>query len=309
MIEKMKVVQVVTTASQKTALLDGLRELGVVHFAEKRSADKRCLERFSALSSTAMALGDYADGTPETALLPDGEFEELFRQTVSALERKKELEAARSAAVTEADKLREWGDFDPAGLAELKEQGLDLHFYRVDKKTLAAIADDEAVRFIRLSPVGKQDTLAVLGTLPERYPGNEFQIPQRSLSALEREASDCEAGLQDCETRLKAAARHIPSFQAQMLKAQNDAEYSAVSNTSDSAEGLVWLSGYIPEADVEAFKAAAAQNGWAWAMDDPDDDDEKIPTKVRYNKVTRLMIPIFDILGTVPGYHEYDTSF
>ena len=44
-------------------------------------------------------------------------------------------------------------------------------------------------------------------------------------------------------------------------------------------------------------------------MDDPADDDELVPTKVRYNKVTRLMVPIFDILGVVPGYREYDISF
>ena len=44
-------------------------------------------------------------------------------------------------------------------------------------------------------------------------------------------------------------------------------------------------------------------------MEDPDAEDDKVPTKVKYNKVTRLMIPVFDILGTVPGYREYDISF
>ena len=40
MIEKMKVVHVVTTASEKTVLLDRLQKLGVVHFSEKASADQ-----------------------------------------------------------------------------------------------------------------------------------------------------------------------------------------------------------------------------------------------------------------------------
>ena len=44
-------------------------------------------------------------------------------------------------------------------------------------------------------------------------------------------------------------------------------------------------------------------------MEDPAADDDKVPTKVKYNKVTRLMIPVFDILGVVPGYREYDISF
>ena len=44
MIEKMKVVHIVAAASEKTALLDRLRALGIVHFGEKASADQRHLE-------------------------------------------------------------------------------------------------------------------------------------------------------------------------------------------------------------------------------------------------------------------------
>ena len=47
MIEKMKVVHIVAAASEKTALLDRLRALGIVHFGEKASADQRHLERFA----------------------------------------------------------------------------------------------------------------------------------------------------------------------------------------------------------------------------------------------------------------------
>ena len=47
MIEKMKVVHIVAAASEKTALLDRLRALGIVHFGEKASADQRHLEPVS----------------------------------------------------------------------------------------------------------------------------------------------------------------------------------------------------------------------------------------------------------------------
>ena len=50
MIEKMKVVHIVSTAPEKDALLERLRELGVVHFSEKADADRQYLERFAALS-------------------------------------------------------------------------------------------------------------------------------------------------------------------------------------------------------------------------------------------------------------------
>ena len=165
------------------------------------------------------------------------------------------------------------------------------------------------MRVIRLAPVGKMPTLASIGPLPAPYPVTEFPIPEKGLEELNREWEDCARGIRACEAALHDAARHLPSIHDQMLKTQNAAEYSAVSNTSQSQDGLVWLTGYIPAAEVEGFKKAAAQAHCAWAMEDPAADDDKVPTKVKYNKVTRLMIPVFDILGVVPGYREYDISF
>ena len=154
---------------------------------------------------------------------------------------------------------------------------------------------------------GAAVTLMVFLTANLRFAAR-LRKSRRSLT-VEQEQRDCAQALADCETFLTQAAAHLPSIHDQMLKTQNAAEYSAVSNTSQSQDGLVWLSGYLPAADADGFKKAAAEAHWAWAMEDPAADDDKVPTKVKYNKVTRLMIPVFDILGTVPGYREYDISF
>ena len=309
MIEKMKVVHIVSAASEKTALLDKLRELGIVHFAEKAGADQRHLERFAQLSRMAMTLQEYPKTPQETTVLSDNEFEAFYQQLSDCMSRKKALLEQQTAAHAAAEKLAEWGRFAPAELRALKEQGWDIHIYRTDKKTMAALEADPDVRFVRLAPVGKMPTLASFAPLPAGYAATEFPIPDKGLDELEQEQRDCAQGLADCETFLTQAAAHLPSIHDQMLKTQNAAEYSAVSNTSQRQDGLVWLSGYLPAADADGFKKAAAEAHWAWAMEDPANDDDKVPTKVKYNKVTKLMIPVFDILGTVPGYREYDISF
>ena len=43
-------------------------------------------------------------------------------------------------------------------------------------------------------------------------------------------------------------------------------------------------------------------------MEDVSEEDEHIPTKVKYNKVSGLIKPVFDILGILPGYREQDIS-
>lgn len=309
MIEKMKVVSIVARASQKEALLDGLRKLGLVHIREKQGADPACLARLSDLTATELALREYAPETPAADVLADEDFDALYAKVRAVLDGRQALTTQRAALVTQAENLRKWGSFDPADFTWLRQHGVDLHIYRLDKKSLAALAADGSAPFIRLTPVEKLETVALWGPLPEGIAADEFSVPDKGLAQVEREIAALDQKTADGEALLKQAAAYQATFQAQILKAQNAMEYSSVQNTAASEGGLVWLTGYIPAESVEAFKAAASEHRWAWAMDDPTDDDELVPTKVRYNKVTRLMIPIFDILGVVPGYHEYDISF
>lgn len=133
--------------------------------------------------------------------------------------------------------------------------GLEIHIYRTDKKTLAALTADPDISFVRLASVGKMPTLATFAPLPDSYSATEFPLPEKGLAELELEQEYCDRGLAECEEFLTQAARHLPSIRDQMLKTQNAAEYSAVSNSSQTQDGLLWLRGYLPAAQVEEFKA------------------------------------------------------
>ena len=311
MIERMKLAYIVTTAERKEKMLDAVRELGVLHLAEKKNASPAALTRFQELSAAEMMLGDYADGekAAKEPSMSEAEFDALHAKVLQAAERKKALEATRTEALVAADKIRAWGDFDPQAVRELQQQGLDFHFYRMGAKELAALAEDKDVRFIRLASVEKMETVAVLGKLAQNFPANEFELPAEGIGALEQKAAACEKEIADCTAVLKDAAKHRGAYAEAMLRAQNEAEYSAACNSAENEAELVWLSGYLPEAAVPAFTEAAKKNSWAFALSDPAEDDELVPTKVKYTKLTGLMQPVFDILGTVPGYREYDVSF
>lgn len=309
MIEKMSHVCLVTQSSHKQEMLDTLRELGIVHVAERKSADPALTERFNALSKLSLELKNYTPATSSSAPLSDEEFEELFRKTKEALSRKAALAEQRSAALLEAEKLRPWGEFDPALVEELREDGLELHFYRLEKKVLADLKVREDVTYFRLSPVDKQETVAVLGKLSPDVPANEFPLPAKSCAQREDEAAQCSEEIVRCDEILQKAAGYLQCYADQLLKTQNAAEYSSVSAATEEDGGLTWLTGYLPTAETAVFTAAAKEHQWAYAMEEVSDDDGAVPTKVKYTKLSRLMQPVFDILGTVPGYQEYDISF
>ncbi len=308
MIEKMKVVHIVASEKNKERLLRRLCDLGLLHLSEKADCDISRTERFNDLSRLLLLLQERrAEQSAE--LLSDGDFEKLYSELTDALKRSERSEEKRTELTGEINRLLPWGDFSLDDLELLSQRGIALTLCRVDKKTLSALKKDENVRFFTLAPVDGMTTIAVMGEPPQGYSLNEFNLPEKSLSRLQAELDECNAEIARCSAVADNAARYLDSFRAQLLKAQNDAEYSAAGNTVTADGGLVWLKGYIPAEQIDCFKTAAAENGWAWAIDDPAPDDENVPTKVKYNRITRLMIPVFDILGTVPGYREYDISF
>ena len=84
MIEKMKKVFVVSSASKKEQMLDALMDLGVLHIAEKKNADRELLDRFAALTKTDLLLKEYAEKKQKPApVLSDEEFEKNFAELES----------------------------------------------------------------------------------------------------------------------------------------------------------------------------------------------------------------------------------
>lgn len=310
MVEKMKMVHIVTSASGKDEMLRGLRDIGVMHLAEKQSADREVNERFQILSRTEMALNDYADPKGEQAseILTDDEFKTMYDGVLEAIDRKSALGQEISAANTEIDRISAWGEFSPHELNDLKEAGYDFHFYRMGSKEFQALKAEEDIRYIRLAPVDKQDAVAVLGTLPASIQASEFIPGESSVSELRQKIEDAGRGIEECDDTLKAASVYDVSFKDQLLRMQNEVNYSSASATAQSDDDFVWISGYVPEVELDKVKAMAAEKKCAWAAEDVAEDDDQIPTKLRFSKVSKLIEPVFDILGVLPGYREQDVS-
>ena len=311
MIEKMKMVCVVSSASRKDEMLEGLRNLGVLHLSEKKSPEHAISERFTSLSKTASVLAEYAPdkkAQKEVPLLSDEQFEEMYQEVLEATDKMAALVQEQSVAAAELDRLSAWGDFSPAEIINLKQEGCDLHFYRIGKKEYAIAAQDPDIQMIRLASVDKMDTVAVVGSLPAEIPATEFLLPEKGISELERELERYRQQMAACEAVLKKASVYDASFQVQLLKTQNEETLSAARETAEADEDFVWISGYLPEAELPQFKATAAVHKWAWACTDVAEDDTQIPTKVKYGKISGLIKPVFDILGILPGYRETDIS-
>lgn len=311
MIERMKTVCIVTTSDAKKKMISDVRDLGVLHVSQLQSADAKTSEKFAALNRTRMMLSERKVQGSQKPVLSDDDFNRLDGDVQKMSEILKSASDRRSKAVMERDAIGQWGDFDPDEIRSLCENdGIELHFYKMGKKEYANLCKAQDISVIRLASVEKQIAAAVVGKpLDRSYGATEFSLPARGASELDSEIAQCDAQIAQANKVLDEAALNITSYDDQILKCKNLVRASEVSQTSVTEDGLVWLCGYIPSDDIPAFTKKADECCWAYSIDDPSDEDEHVPTKVRYSKVSGLMKPVFDILGTVPGYHEYDISF
>ncbi|MBO4394068.1 MAG: ATPase [Spirochaetales bacterium] len=305
MIEKMKKIIVVAPQEHKLEMINGIRDLGVIHISETAAPDSALSDKLLQLNRIRSVLAEQPK-VEKKAPITGAAFDALNQKLVAAIDEKKAL----SDEVVKMDILREsiskWGEFDPSDVRFLKENGIELSFYLIDSKEIENLP--KHCEYIALSSIEKRSAIAVVGKpLPEKYNASRFHLPEKGVKQLADEAAAKRSRIEELGKFIASSASMISSYDKEIVRTTDEIVFNSVSEGAGSQEGLTLISGFIPAADLEAFKKAAKKNCWAYALDDPTEEDP-VPTKVTFNKATRMMKPVFDMLGTVPGYREYDIS-
>lgn len=313
MIVPMKKVSLVIFDRERESSLDALRKLGVVHLERKGLSSDELTRIMEEKARAEQALGilrnALSKNTTTTKVNSTLESEALIQDVLGLADQKKQEQELLAADVKELHRIEAWGDFEPVSLEDLKKQGINLIPYELPKKVYEKL--DASIQHIILSEDKTFIRFVVIG---EPIPGEQpFVLPELSLSALKTRISKRKQTITDIEHKLSDLASlkyHIEQeIQRLSEKAEFEAAKASMETTEDTPQELAlsWLTGYIPSDMAGKLKRAAAENGWALIIDDPGEADTP-PTLVRNPAYIRIVQPIFDLLGTVPGYHEYDIS-
>ncbi len=316
MIEKMKKIIVVAPEERKLEMVNGIRDLGVIHISEMAAPNSELSSELTELNRVRGVLQEVqkADKKKDSPILDSqkqfiegDDFREVHEELVSAIREKGALAEELTRLSVTRDSIAKWGDFNPSEISELQAKGIGFSFYLLEPKAVASLPEE--VRYIKLKDIEKKCAIAVVGSeLGVEYSLSRFSLPERGLSQIDGDIKAKKLRIAAIEDLLSGCTKYIRSYDRAILKLTDEIVYNSVSDGTSTDEGLSLLTGFIPEADLGAFKEASRANCWAYALDDPAEDDP-VPTKVRYNKVTKMMEPLFTMLGTTPGYREYDTSF
>jgi len=310
MIVEMAKTFIVARRSDRDALLAALQRLGVLHVEpvepDRAAPDAETTNTLDRLRRAVQVLegAEPADAAPD--LSPAEAAEEVLRIQRAAAERTNRLAALHR----QMERLAPWGDVRLAQFQALEEAGLAPRFFALPAD---AVGDVQAECVDVLGPwEGKRLLLAVVHRdgEPEMPEGAEAApLPSRDRPSLRAEARRIDAALKEDAARLRRIANLTDAMRKEQARLGAEAEWTTAARSALEDEALFALQGWVPAEETDTLAGRLADEGVSAAVEAVEaDEDEQPPTLIRYPRWARPIKGLFEFLGTVPGYREFDVA-
>lgn len=330
MIVPMKKFYLVVLDRDRHSAPSALRKIGVAHVEELQGSGETCrtLERERSDAQTALYLvqnyaqkSDLSRAKKELAALKSGDrkaspsmLEDARSRVKAIMALKQEMDVLNERRVQlarEIDRVESWGEISKDQLASLQQKlGLVIRLYEGPARSAGELP--KTIDYVVLkSPRGRLRIASVLeeGEKEPAFPSvfQEFEPPEKALSEMRNELAAIAARLSEIHAELRALAPSIGVIQILVSALDEDIRIERLRSGMPSQDRLCYLKGYVPARDMDRMKTLAAKHGWAIGFDDPA-DDELPPTLVENPPAVQIIEPVFEFLGTIPNYREYDIS-
>jgi V/A-type H+-transporting ATPase subunit I len=310
MIVPMSKVYIVTQSHNRNRLLDALGQLEVVHVEPvdpgKAIAKEVTLNAISTINRGLQILQgiESAGDTPEMSPL-DAAKEALSIQKAIANETERLNTLHRTAS-----QLTLWGDVKLSRLENLRSMGIEIKFFSMAQKDLAEL-EAECIETIAELP-GRDVMVAVIdrnGQFQAPEGARPIPWPATDLPTVRKEAAEVDASIKKHNKRLAQLANLTEAMSRQLSHYKMEAEICVVQNSGLSSDALFALQGWLPSTKADSLPDSLAERDITAAVEVmPIEEDEQPPTLIEYPRWARPIKALFDMLGTLPGYKEYDVS-
>ncbi len=325
MITKMKKLMFLVYHKDYERFLTEIRELGVIHVAERQQGTPDNTElqdsiRLSArldatiklLENTPGAKGPQAEAHPARAL-------QVMEQADELLNRRAALAQQMQSCNKELDAWRLWGDFDPGTLKVLREKGWQVGFYIIPESSYDKRWEQEynafpinrvasKIYFITVTPTGADPELDA----------EQVKWPDYSVAGLEMLIEETEQEMADNEEQLSELAAQLPTLKAARQDVQQEIEFSKVIlNTEQTAgEKLMLLQGWAPATKTGPIVEYLRDKHIYYEVSDPLPGDN-VPIELNnkgffgwFEPITRLyMLPKYSELDLTPFFAPFFMVF
>ena len=317
MIATMKKAYLVAQESKRTQALQQLRDIGVLHLEEIRGQSEELddLYKKRAMLERAQQILPPEEGKSaqpaEDQAITHKEIEEALeigKRVEQQQEQKSSHREAHDKLQREMERIAPLGDFDPQDIEILREKGVNLQLFVVTKEKRGDFPKDIS-RFEVLTEKSRSIIAAIVEDDSENLDAfPRFELPELSYTDMKQEQQRHAKEIEQIDTEMQNLVQYHGLLQRALDQFDQDIEFEQVRSGLNEEDELVYLGGFVPEQRIEKLKKGASDNGWALLIREPD-TAEPIPTMVINPKPIGIIKPVFNFLGTIPGYFEYDISF
>ncbi len=307
-IVRMQKLTLLCRTADAAASLEALRELGVLHVRPMHTPSGAGVEAARArLETLKRTLDAVPAADPKAGPSSITSIQAFADDLTAAVEERRSLADAAEKIEGELRRIEPFGTFDPADVQALADRGVSLKLYRAPLKSTPELPDGLSAQM--LSTEKADGYWAVFGKGDFAWAGaDEIRLPEKGAAALRQELTALADRQADCDRRLAAAASARGALAAYVAEAEADLRFEEVRAGMGDGEGIVSaVQGFLPEADVEKVRAAAAANGWGIFVEEPSADDD-VPVKLKQPAWARPIQAVFDGINILPGYQEADIS-
>ncbi|MCX6556398.1 MAG: V-type ATP synthase subunit I [Candidatus Aminicenantes bacterium] len=318
MIVAMKKAFVIARQQEKENTLHQLRKLGVLHVsavpAQVQSAQgwkekKILLEKALAVlfstsknkTSSSPANGASETGSVETVLA-------TARSILDTHEAIRILDEVADNLDQETRRLGEWQGVSVSDMQTIRDQGYEIMFFEVPPKQLDHIPSGLRPFVIKRSRMLLWVALVLKAGTPLNLEFKTLAPPRRGAAELERLRAENKSDRRQFGRELEKLGAEAGILERAVHAVDREIELAEAAAAMGHTEALSFLGGFLPSDQAPVLRKACRDNGWALLLQDPSREDD-VPTIVRNQRWIDIIQPVFQLLGTVPGYREFDISF
>ena len=301
MIVAMKKATVISRRGEKQDALHKLRQLGVLHLsaipaqvtsAQEWREKKALLEKALAVTAPAREHGQID--------MPGGGLDAALAAARSILDKQEAVRILNEEAESlkkEVSRLHDWEGVSVFDLRGIQDQGYEIKFLEVPGKQVDRIPPGHNAFVVK-----RTRTLlwvALVLKAGSAFP-SEFKLldpPRRSAGELEELQAENQSDLNQFREELDKLGNEAGDLERAVHAVAREIELAEAAAAMGATEALTYLTGFLPNDQVERLRQSCRENSWALLLQDPVAEDD-VPTMVRNPRWIALIHPVFELLGT-----------
>ncbi len=306
MIVKMDKITLLVSEKHISDALWNLRRLGVVHVEPLQQPSAHYIDYLNHRIESVEAVAKILSDIKKQKAIAKPDIADFLKEVIALNDEKEQLSLQLDQLNKKSSWYDQWGDVSEHGFAPLERAGIFLKLYAISKKEYKKIKEKEEIHLVKES--GPTAYIAyITGNKEDRLDFVQISPPHEDLQTLKKKIYERQKKIKEIDTRLKEASIYKKSLIEYKKELFKGLEFCRVKFGVISKEGINCLKGFCPRHSTKKVSAMAKKQGWGIVVQKPDKPQE-VPTLIKNPKWVRMIRPVFNFMGTLPGYKEYDVS-